>query len=180
MKEIKIGHFTGKIKHGSKTMIEIDLQSDRNYSLLVMGKKIKLENIGLQSHNSLNTQSVKSLFKIITQIQYCKGVSTVEKNLPHFHEHICHVGDDNNEVLKFRAKNCSKVLPFKTSNAAVSVCQFCKKMKIKPKLNKSECDVQNTDDESGRNEPCIAKTYEVILQKTDHEDLSEILKTIFS
>lgn len=28
MKEIKIGHFTGEIKNGSKTMIEIDLQSD--------------------------------------------------------------------------------------------------------------------------------------------------------
>lgn len=43
MKEIKIGHFTGEIKNGSKTMIEIDLQSDGNYSLLVMGKKLSLK-----------------------------------------------------------------------------------------------------------------------------------------
>lgn len=89
------------------------------------------------------------------------------------------VRDENNEVIKFRAKNCSKVLPFKTSNAAVSVCQLCKKLKIKPKLNKSECDVQNTDVENRQNEPCIAKNDEVTLQKSDHEDLSEILKIIF-
>lgn len=50
-------------------------------------------------------------------------------------------------------------------------------MKIKPKLNKSECDVQNV--QSRQNEPCIAKNDEVTLQKNDHEDLNEILKTIF-
>lgn len=73
-----------------------------------MGKKIKPENIGLQSHYSLNTQSVKSLFKIIRKIQYCKGVSTVDKNLPNFQEHICNGGDENNKVLKFRPKNVPK------------------------------------------------------------------------
>lgn len=36
--------------------------------------------------------------------------------------------------------------------------------------------MQNTDDESRQHEP-IAKNDEIILQKTDHEDLSEILKT---
>lgn len=41
MEEIKIGHFTGEIKNGSWTIIEIDLQSDGNYSLLAMEKKIK-------------------------------------------------------------------------------------------------------------------------------------------
>lgn len=86
-------------------------------------------------------QSIKSFFKIIRQIQYCERVNTVEKNLPHFQENICNVGDEINEVIKFKAKNCSKVLPFKTSKAAVSVCQFCKKLKIKPKLNKSECKI---------------------------------------
>lgn len=99
--------------------------------------------------------------------------------MPHFQEHICNVGDENNEVIKFRAKNCSKVLPFKTSNAAVSVCQFWKEVKIKPKLNKSEWDVQNTDVENRQNEPCIAKNDEVTLQKSDHEYLSEIFKIIF-
>lgn len=49
---------------------------------------------------------------------------------------------------------------------------------MKQKMNKSECAKQNTDDESRQNEP-IAKN-EIILQKTDHEDLSEILKTIFA
>lgn len=39
MEEIKIGHFTGEIKNGSWTIIEIDLQSDGNYSLLAMEKK---------------------------------------------------------------------------------------------------------------------------------------------
>lgn len=52
-------------------------------------------------------------------------------------------------------------------------------MKIKPKLNKSECDVQNTVVENRQNEPCIAKNDEVTLPKSDHEDLSEILKIIF-
>lgn len=56
MKEIKFGHFTGEIKNGSKTLIEIDL-----------------------SHSSLNMQPIKSLFKIIRQIQYCEGFNTVAK-----------------------------------------------------------------------------------------------------
>lgn len=39
--------------------------------------------------------------------------------------------------------------------------------------------VQNADVESRQNEQCIAKYDEVTLQKTEHEDLNEILKTIF-
>lgn len=54
------------------------------YSLLAMEKKIKPEN--LQSHYSLNMQSIKTFFKIIRQIQYCEGVNIVEENLPHFKE----------------------------------------------------------------------------------------------
>lgn len=47
-------------------------------------KKIKPEN--LQSHYSLNMQSIKTFFKIIRQIQYCEVVNIVEENLPHFKE----------------------------------------------------------------------------------------------
>lgn len=43
MKEIKIEHFTGEIKNGNQTMIEINLQSEENYSLLVMEKKLSLK-----------------------------------------------------------------------------------------------------------------------------------------
>lgn len=77
------------------------------------GGKIMPENKGLQSHNSFNTQSVKSLFKIIGKFSMTKGWAQW-KTLPHFQEHICNTGDEKNEVIKFKAKNCSKVLPFKT------------------------------------------------------------------
>ena len=62
---MKIGHFTGEIINGSKIMIEIQLEADGGISLLVMGKKIELEKIGLQEKFSMTINSVESLFKVI-------------------------------------------------------------------------------------------------------------------
>ena len=141
VEEIKIGHFTGEIINGRKSMIEIDLQSDGKYSLHMMGKKVDTENIGLQNHFLLTSRSVKSLLKIIAHLQYCRGMNTIEREeLPHFQEHICSAGDDNSEIIQYRAKNCSKVLPFNASNASsYSACKNCKKIEQE---TKRECFVQ--------------------------------------
>lgn len=123
---------------------------------------------------------MKSLLKIIAHLQYCRGVNTIKrKELHHFQEHICSVGDENSEIIQYRAKNCSKVLPFNTSNASsYSACKNCKKLNMKPKVSKSECDVQKTDDNNTYNEH-TTKNDEIMLQQSDHDDLSTILRTIF-
>jgi hypothetical protein len=89
------------------------------------------------------------------------------------------VGDENNESIQFRAKNCSQVLPFHTSQTAVSVCRYCKKLTINPKPKKSEIVGHTKIHENECSELDIKNDDEVLLQKKDHDDMSDILKTIF-
>ena len=161
-------------------MIEIDLQSDGKYSLNMMGKKIDTENKSLQNHFLLTPMSVKSLLKIISHLQYYRGIKNKKrKEIPHFQEHICSAGDENSEIIQYRAKNCSKVLPSNTSNASsYSACKNCKKLNKKPKESKSECDLQMTDDSNTHHEH-TTQNDEIMLEQSDHNDLSTILKTIF-
>jgi hypothetical protein len=60
----------------------------------------------------------------------------VDKNLPHFVEHVSVVGNENSEKLRYRSQNCLKVLPFKTSSVASGTCLFCKKLKDHAFLSK--------------------------------------------
>ena len=90
VKEIKIGHFTGEIINGRNSMIEINLQSDGKYFPNMMRTKIDTENMSLQNHFLLTSQSVKSLLKIIAHIQYCRGMNSIEREeLPYFQEPGC-------------------------------------------------------------------------------------------
>ena len=176
---MKIGHFTGEIINGSKIMIEIQLESDGGISLLVMGKKIGLEKIGLQEKFSMTINSVESLFKLIKQLRYCSGVNSVEQDLPHFEEQVCLVGDENSEQIRFRAKTCCKVLPFKNSNAASLCCGNCKKLKTKIQTREQKCDIDEKNNNGINLNDNNTHENEVILGETDHNDLSDILTKIF-
>ena len=109
MEEIRIGHFTGEIINGRKFMIEIDLPSDGKYSLYMMGKKIDTENKGLQNHFLLTPMSVKSLLKVISDLQYYRGMKTIKRKvLPYFQKHICSAGDENSKLFNIRPKTAPK------------------------------------------------------------------------
>jgi hypothetical protein len=71
-----------KIVNSNKLMLEINLQADGYFSLFFMVKKLCLHKTGLQNNYSLSTQSIASLFKILGQLRYCQGLSSVDKNLP--------------------------------------------------------------------------------------------------
>ena len=87
---------------------------------------------------------------------------------------ICSAGDENSEIIQYRAKNCSKVLPFNASNASSYLaCKNCKKLNEKPEESKSECNMQMTDDSSTHHEHTM-KNDEIMLQQSDHNDLSTI------
>ncbi|CAC5412159.1 unnamed protein product [Mytilus coruscus] len=177
---MKIGHFTGEIINGSKIMIEIQLETDGSISLLVMGKKIELEKIGIQEKFSMTVSSIESLFKIIKQLSYCSGVNTVELDLPHFEEQVCLVGDENSEQIRYRAKTCCKVLPFKTSNAASSYCGNLKKFKTNVQNKEPKCDTDKKNNNDINFNDINTHDNEIILGETDHNDLSDILTTKIS
>ena len=166
--QIQIGHFTGEIVNSNKLMLEINLQADGYFSLFFMVKKLCLHKTGLQNNYSLSTQSIASLFKILGQLRYCQGLSSVDKNLPHFVEHVSVVGNENSEKLRYRNQNCLKVLPFKTSDGASETCLFCKKLKdhVKPDKKTDEFNLKEEDSD------------EVVLGESGHKDLSKILQTI--
>ena len=159
-------------------MIEIHLQLDSHYSLHVMGKEINLDKIGIQKNYSMTSESIKLLFEIIAQLRYCFGVNTLsEHNLPYFEEHVCIDGDENSEQIHYRSKTCAKVLPFKNSNIASSCCINCKKLKTRISLKEPKCDI-NEEDNNDSSSISLSDN-DVMLGKSDHNDLSEILKTIF-
>ena len=153
-------------------MLEINLQADGYFSLFFMGKKLCLHKTGLQNNYSPSKQSIASLFKILGQLRYCQGLSSVDKKLPHFVEHVSVVGNENSEKVRYRSQNCLKVLPFKTSNVASKTCLFCKKLNdhVKPDEKADEGDVCNLKEEDSD---------EVVLGESDHKDLSKILQAIF-
>jgi hypothetical protein len=103
--QIQIEHFTGEIVNGNKLMLEINLQADGYFSLFFIVKKLCLHKTGLQNNYSLSTQSIASLFKILGQLRYCQGLSSVDKNLPHFVEHVSVVGNENSEKVRYRSQN---------------------------------------------------------------------------
>ena len=175
---IKIGYFLRETVNGSKLMIEIHLQLDSHYSLHVMGKEINLEKIGIQNNYSMTSESIKLLFEIIAQLRYCFGVTTLSKhNLPYFEEHVCIGGDENSGKIYYRSKTCAKVLSFKNSNSASSCCINCKKLKTRILLKEPICDI-NEEDNNDTSSTSFSDN-DVMLGKSDHNDLSEILKTIF-
>ena len=146
---------------------------------MLWGTKINLDEIGIQKKYSMTSESIKLLFEIIAQLRYCFGVTTLsEHNLPYFEEHVCIGGDENSEKIHYRSKTCAKVLSFKNSNISSSCCIKCKKLKTKIMLKEPKCDINEGDNNDSSS--ISLSDNDVMLGKSDHNDLSEILKTIFS
>jgi hypothetical protein len=146
---------------------------------MLWGTKINLDEIGIQKKYSMTSESIKLLFEIIAQLRYCFGVTTLsEHNLPYFEEHVCIGGDENSEKIPYRSKTCAKVLSFKNSNISSSSCINCKKLKTRIPLKEPKCDI-NEEDNNGTSSISLSDN-DVMLGKSDHNDLSENFQFFFS
>ena len=126
---ITIGYFTGDIVNGSKGLVEIILNSNKSWKVLIRGKTANPGKIGLDELYNL-----ASVFEIVRQMKYCRTVPQVVKskeNLAYLKDFISKVRDENSSEVCFRSNSCTHILPFKTANIISDTCLYCKKLQVK-------------------------------------------------
>ena len=108
---ITIGYFTGDIVNGSKVLLEIILNSNKSWKVLIRGKTVNPGKIGLDELYNLD-----SVFEIVRQMKYCRAVPEVVKskeNLAYLKDFISKVGDENSSEVCFRSNSCTIFLELK-------------------------------------------------------------------
>ncbi|XP_071174117.1 uncharacterized protein [Mytilus edulis] len=188
---LTLGHFTGNIINGSKVLIEIILKNDKSWKLLFRGKTIKPESLGINA-----VYTIATVFDIVRQLNYCRGVQKIDeskKKMTNFKEHVSKAGDENSNDIFFGSGSCTSILPFKTSNTVSFICSYCKKLERPPKL-KPENNVKSDQDCANEPNSLDVNSNECILNKnsthdneensitlceSDNNDMSTILNNIF-
>ena len=90
---ITIGYFTGDMVNGSKVLLEIILNSNKSWKVLIRGKTVNPGKIALDELYNLD-----SVFEIVRQMKYCRAVPEVVKSK----DFISKVGDGNSSEVCFR------------------------------------------------------------------------------
>jgi hypothetical protein len=90
---ITIGYFTGDLVNGSKVLLEIILNSNKSWKVLIRGKTVNPGKIALDELYNLD-----SVFEIVRQMKYCRAVPEVVKSK----DFISKVGDGNSSEVCFR------------------------------------------------------------------------------
>ena len=72
---ITIGYFTGDMVNGSKVLLEIILNGNTSWKVLIRGKTVNPGKIGLDELYNLD-----SVFEIVRQMKYCRTVPEVVKS----------------------------------------------------------------------------------------------------
>ena len=176
MQCVTIGYFRNIVINGMRVLTEAILNVDHTWSLTVMGRKIDPTTLDID-----NTFKVPVIFQIIRQLTYCNGANKIDdskKDKDFFKERISPVGDENAEVISFRSKKCLKVLPMICSNKALSSCNFCKHLE-KPVQDSQLNIVNNIEQISNDVTTCTNTEQDLLLNKTDNDDMSQILDKIF-
>ena len=185
---IIIGYFTGDIVNGSKVLLEIILNSNKSWKVLIRGKTVNPGKIGLDELYNLD-----SVFEIVCQMKYCRAVPEVVKskeNLAYLKDFISKVGYENSSEVCFRSNSCTQILPFKTANIISDTCLYCKKLQ---KSNKSETEntctvditkqdiqsIQQVTVSNSLSEMALPDENDVTLCENDDNDMSIILNKIF-
>ena len=173
---VTIGYFRNIVINGMRVLTEAILNVDHTWSLTVMGRKIDPTTPDIDK-----TFKVHVIFQSIRQLTYCNWATQIDdskKDKDFFKEHISPVGDENAEVIGFRSKKCLKVLPMKCSNKALSSCNFCKYLE-KP-VQESKLNIVNNNEQISNDvTTCTTTKQDLPLNKTDNDDMSQILNKIF-
>jgi hypothetical protein len=185
---IIIGYFTGDIVNGSKVLLEIILNSNKSWKVLIRGKTVNPGKIALDELYNLD-----SVFEIVRQMKYCRAVPEVVKskeNLAYLKDFISKVGYENASEVCFRSNSCTQILPFKTANIISDTCLYCKKLQ---KSNKSETEntctvditkqdiqsIQQVTVSNSLSEKALPDENDVTLCENDDNDMSIILNKIY-
>lgn len=167
---LKLGHFSGEIINGQKVLCEIKLNSDQTWNFFIMGRVIYPENVSID-----DKYSTHSVFEIVRQFRYCEGIGGVDlsdtaKEQSYFQECVTRSGNENFEIIRYRSKNCKKLLPFKNSKSVSKTCGQCKKLE-RHTVNLTETNIENDDNSSGETI--------LTLNEDDNNDLATIFQNVF-
>ena len=156
---LKLGYFTGEVVNGQKVLCEIKLFSDQTWNFSLMGQIINPESVNVDEKYTIN-----SVFDTIRNFRYCEGVGEVsETSHSYFQECV-------KETIRYRSRECHKLLPFKLSKKQSKICGHCKKL-----VKHRSVDATGTKIESDGG----GESQTITLNEEDHKDLSVIFQNIF-
>ena len=84
-----LGHLTGHVVNDSKCMVELELKVDKSWKIIIRGKKVQANYIGVSLIYSVGT-----IFDIVRKLNYCKGTQNINvenSNMKYFKEHVSKV-----------------------------------------------------------------------------------------
>jgi len=136
------------------------------WEVIVNGKNIDFLALNLDNKFDLKRKSVDLICDTVQKLKYCDGVpdDNYEVDITIFRENVSKAGNENSHWVRYKATNCKHVLLFTAYSNTCTMCNRIICANRKKTSNDDAIEIKNNT---------------VVLEETDHNDMTEILNKVF-